>query len=114
MVDQYFKYQAVLGGTSLVNHGAMLGIGTDVRLWVFVTIFVIIVLDTIKRGFSVSDILILSGGLSNIIDRFLWGGVVDWIRLFSIWFNSADVLISLGVLLFILRTLERWRGENNQ
>ncbi len=51
----------------------------------------------------------ISGGASNILDRFLHGGVVDYIYWhygfdFPI-FNLADILIDFGIGLFILKTL---------
>lgn len=52
--------------------------------------------------------LMISGGTSNILDRFLHGGVVDYIYWhygfdFPI-FNFADILIDCGIGLFILQT----------
>lgn len=49
--------------------------------------------------------LIYAGGLSNILDRFTYGAVVDffyWHYLFDFAiFNFADVMIDLGVVLII-------------
>ena len=49
--------------------------------------------------------LIFAGGISNIIDRFVHGGVVDYVYWhykfeFAI-FNLADVLIDIGVVLIL-------------
>ncbi len=49
--------------------------------------------------------LLLAGGISNIYDRFLHGGVVDYVYWhcgfdFAI-FNLADVLIDISVVLII-------------
>jgi len=48
---------------------------------------------------------ILGGGISNLIDRLMRGGVVDFIRIFSWfpWFNLADVAITIGVIWLILK-----------
>ena len=51
----------------------------------------------------------LAGGTSNILDRFLHGGVVDYIYWhykfdFPI-FNFADIIIDCGIALFISQTL---------
>lgn len=45
--------------------------------------------------------LVIAGGVSNIVDRFLYGGVHDYIRIFM-WpiFNIADVMIVVGVILW--------------
>ena len=50
--------------------------------------------------------LILAGGMSNIYDRFIHGGVVDYIYWhcgfeFAV-FNLADILINLGVGIILL------------
>ncbi len=47
--------------------------------------------------------LILAGATSNICDRFIYGGVLDYIDL-SFWptFNLADTYISLGIIGIIL------------
>ena len=50
--------------------------------------------------------LILGGGVSNLLDRFLQKGVVDYVYWhcgfdFAI-FNFADVMIDLGVLLILI------------
>lgn len=53
------------------------------------------------------EVLVLSGAISNIIDRFYYSGVVDFILLkyksYS-WplFNIADVAIVLGVIVMVL------------
>lgn len=53
--------------------------------------------------------LILGGGCSNIFDRFIHPGVVDYI-FWHKWFefavfNFADVMINLGVVIILLQTL---------
>jgi len=51
----------------------------------------------------IGEILVLAGGISNIIDRFIYRGVIDFIVLsYNDWvfpaFNIADVAIVFGVL----------------
>ena len=50
--------------------------------------------------------LVLAGGVSNIYDRFIHGGVVDYIYWhcgfdFAV-FNFADVIIDIGVVLLLI------------
>lgn len=50
--------------------------------------------------------LIMAGGISNIFDRFIHGGVVDYIYWhcgfdFAV-FNFADVIIDIGVVLLLI------------
>lgn len=66
--------------------------------------------------------LIIGGALGNLIDRVVYGHVVDFIqvylpfiplRLFNPWpaFNVADSAITLGVILLLFETL---RGEQHE
>lgn len=53
--------------------------------------------------------MMLGGGISNVLDRFLHGGVVDYIYWhygfdFPI-FNFADIIIDCGIALFIWQAL---------
>ncbi|MEK7606721.1 MAG: signal peptidase II [Patescibacteria group bacterium] len=45
--------------------------------------------------------LILAGGLSNLVDRGLFSGVVDFIRIGNATFNIADLLIWVGIFLLL-------------
>lgn len=48
----------------------------------------------------------LVGGISNIIDRVVFGGVIDFINI-AIFpsFNFADIYISIGVLMAMFKYL---------
>ncbi len=53
------------------------------------------------------ELMVIAGSLSNIIDRFLYKGVIDFIELsYGGWhwptFNGADMLIVFGVLIMML------------
>ena len=55
--------------------------------------------------------LLMGGGISNLLDRFLHGGVVDYVYWhcgfdFAI-FNFADVMIDLGVLLILITSFQK-------
>jgi signal peptidase II len=50
--------------------------------------------------------LILTGAFSNLADRLIYGGVIDFINLFSYsTFNLADCLIITGVGLWLIKEL---------
>lgn len=65
-----------------------------------------------RLGYKVfGELLILSGAISNFIDRILYGGVVDFISLHFrhfYWptFNIADACIMLGVLIIVVMSLK--------
>lgn len=59
--------------------------------------------------------LLYAGGLSNILDRFTYGGVVDYFYWhygfeFAI-FNIADVIINLAVAIIIYKQIMQMREE---
>jgi len=59
----------------------------------------------ILKEYALALGLILGGGVSNLLDRFMHGGVVDYVYWhcgfdFAI-FNFADVMIDLGVVIIL-------------
>lgn len=91
------------------NTGTAFGIGRDSPgLWlaVSVCIFVLIVFLFIRKSRAMDAlelsgfIFIIPGALSNIIDRVIFGAVIDFIDL-KVWpvFNLSDTWITLGVII---------------
>ena len=68
--------------------------------------FMITQKDRIDIKTSTSLLLIISGGISNLIDRIFRGGVVDFIDISQVInfpkFNLADICIVVGCILFVL------------
>lgn len=58
---------------------------------------------TNKNASSFGFILVISGGIGNLIDRILYGYVIDFIKIGS-WpnFNLADSYITVGVVLIMI------------
>lgn len=73
-------------------------------LFIFAAI-VVIAIRTFRRPVWQTGalIIVLFGALSNLIDRFYYGFVVDYIDIYD-WsvFNLADVLIFAGLLMVLL------------
>lgn len=72
----------------------------------------------ILRQYSLAIALIFAGGISNIIDRFVHGGVVDYIFWhykfeFAI-FNFADIIIDLGVVIILYLSYKESKKEKTQ
>ena len=69
-----------------------------------------------QRLFCWALALILGGALGNVIDRLVWGQVIDFLDFhyhaahFAA-FNLADSAITLGAALFILDELRRVKGK---
>ncbi len=65
-----------------------------------------------RGGLIIGQLLIISGGLSNLCDRVLFGGVVDYLGLhWGEWcfplFNIADVAIDVGVVILIVQNMAK-------
>jgi signal peptidase II len=54
--------------------------------------------------------LLWAGALSNLADRFIYGHVVDWIRI-VIFMNLADLWLAVGGLMLIKHWLEAARAD---
>ena len=68
--------------------------------------------------YSLPITLLFAGGLSNILDRFTYGGVVDFLYWhygfnFAI-FNFADVMINIAVALIIFKQVKEWMNEKKK
>ena len=60
----------------------------------------------VHKKLIVGEIFIFAGAISNVIDRYVYGGVIDFIALFyGDWhfavFNVADMFIFCGVILML-------------
>ncbi len=98
--------------TYLENKGAAFGIMSNMR-WVFIVFTLIIVVILIyivlknkikNKLFIVSAILLIGGGIGNLIDRIFFGYVVDYLSLsfFSPVCNFADYCITAGTVLLVI------------
>lgn len=66
---------------------------------IVITLLVLVLLsskwiDRGKRG--IGALLLLAGGLSNLIDIIIWGGVLDPFHIHNLQFNLADIIIIMG------------------
>ena len=114
-IDQLVKWWVINFHPILIfeNHGIifgfiqnpiiiylLLGIGFLVLIW--------LVIGQNKFSFNfwkaLPIILISAGALSNILDRFYRGFVVDYFSFFGLnYFNISDIMIISGVLLYALQ-----------
>ena len=95
-IDQAVKWWWLKQGVAVVNYGVAFGLGASDMWWVVVGA-IVAYLWWSKRGWQWN--LIIGGGMSNLVDRLVRGGVVDgW------WgFNLADVVIVTGSIWLIAR-----------
>lgn len=80
---------------------------TDMIVIFILLRFLILQRDNINKATRISLILILAGGMSNLIDRIVHKGVIDFIDIsqriehFPI-FNIADIFIIIGFIMFVI------------
>ena len=100
------------------NTGAAYGLGADsilvliginLLLVIFITRFLVKNYKKLDKNLATGLLLVLSGGISNLIDRLLRGYVVDYLDVteflnFPI-FNIADSCIVIGVIIMIVTIL---------
>lgn len=71
-------------------------------------IFYLILSKKAQMGYIILLTIILFGAISNMIDRLAYGYVVDYlfVQYFTI-FNLADVAISFGAIMIIIKNLKK-------
>ena len=104
----------LLNFTYITNDGAAWGMFDDAR-WVFMSVSTVAILGMLfylYAGFSQNKVyssallLLISGGIGNMIDRTFLGYVVDFIDIRPLFkfpiFNIADCLVCIGAGILIL------------
>ncbi|MCC5832702.1 MAG: signal peptidase II [Chlamydiales bacterium] len=120
-----FDFFGIDFSISLVfNTGAAWGFFSDfqfillsIRLVAILGMFLYLFFINKNRAANIPLVLIISGALGNVIDFFLYGFVVDFLK-FDFWgyhfpvFNLADTWITIGVVWLFLAALFT-RKKNN-
>lgn len=93
----------------LENRGVSFGLGQEIGKTISIFVFAVFIFwfgyeIYIKKRYLLSLYLIALGGAGNIVCRFIWGSVWDYVcfPILPFCFNLSDVLISLGVVSYIL------------
>lgn len=90
----------------------------NILILLTLTIYVLIkIKDFYKSRYFFSIILIISGGFGNIIDRMINGYVTDYFEFAFISFpvfNFADIFITVGAFLLIVKLLIDFIKENKK
>ena len=114
--DPVYIIKGVLRFTYVENDGAAFGMLDDHR-WVFLVLSTVMIAALIyyickykptSKGVMTSLILIVGGGIGNMIDRVLLGYVIDFIDFCAfpnLWkwvFNIADSCVCVGCAMFLI------------
>lgn len=57
--------------------------------------------------------LIFAGGVSNLIDQFFVGGIIDMGKIYNLTFNVADVIVLAGIWIIINDLLKKKADKRN-
>ena len=106
---------------SLFDEGGSLGRWILVILVICVCLYLAYILasESLEKYEFIALLMILSGGLGNLIDRSFRGHVVDFIHVYyesySFYiFNLADTFITIGVIIYILNIIiPKFTGNGN-
>ena len=111
--------------THIHNFGVSFGfLSGIVSPWILICIGLLVVGFITYLMINSKDLLekwglfiIISGALSNIIDRIINGYVIDFIYLHIsnfYWpaFNFADIYISIGILMVIINIINKFKNNN--
>jgi lipoprotein signal peptidase len=102
-------------GYGSCNYGVSFGLfsGIPETVWYAVTGVILVILGVLLVYGNMPEIMrwgvyiLFAGGISNLIIRSTYGCVWDWIGLpgSGLSFNTADILIDVGIGLVLLNTL---------
>jgi signal peptidase II len=101
--------------TYVENKGAAFGMLSNAR-WIFIVFTIVVIIFLIvflfykkpkSKLINASLVLIIGGGIGNLIDRIFYGYVVDYLSLsfFSPVCNFADYCVTIGAFLLIIYLL---------
>ena len=106
-------WKNLIGWHPFKNTGAAFGISIPQPLTITISFLILFLLIYIyikspnkKTGQSLGLSLIISGAVSNLLDRIFLGYTTDYLLLFTGVMNLADILIVVGFGLFVI-TLSR-------
>jgi lipoprotein signal peptidase len=117
IVDQWTK--SIASGLT-INQGISFGLhlyGWEIFMAILLIVGLFLIWQSMERAVlrDFSFTLLLSGAVSNLIDRLLFAGVRDWLVLPGVMLhnNLADVLLVLGVFGIIVSLIYETRRQDS-
>ncbi len=124
--DDLIVWDGELRVTAVENKGASFGLFSDsfvaltVVSFITVTVLLLILIFSVKirNGWlRAALILMIAGGLGNLVDRFMFGYVRDWIYFelidFAV-FNLADSGLTVGCVLLLVFVVFFYRPDDKK
>lgn len=114
-LDRMFKTLSFSLGKSFLNSslfGIRVGGSREVEFFLILVVGAVLFLF-VKERYAVPLGLVLAGGVSNVLDRILYGGVFDYLHIESFYFNLADLFVWGGCLLLLFSSRYRTSVQSN-
>lgn len=119
IIDRLIKFYVVSGENYIINKGVALGLFGNYDFLGYLLFPVVVILLAVLwqkfKQFRLPLVLIYAGAASNLIDRLLYNGVVDYI---SIWiipvFNISDMMIVTGIVLLLVFEIKNYAKDTNR
>ena len=118
----YFVFQRILGVDVFTNEGIAFGLPMP-KLIFYIIVFLVLffLLQKFKKELKQKNFaillgltLVITGAISNLIDRIFRGFVIDYFHLFEYSvFNLADVYIVIGIIILIWLEFKKTRTGTN-
>lgn len=112
--DSFYLLKNIVGWEYFENYGIAFSLPMPKFLLISLIPLVIVslVIFLIKNKkkkflFSLSISLIIAGAVSNLIDRIIFGFVIDYFRVLTSVINIADIMIIVGGLILIVQSLKK-------
>jgi len=118
ILDRVIKFSVFSRGEYVINKGLALGMLGDHEFLMYLFLPLVIILIFILwvkfRHFRIPLALIYAGAVSNLIDRLLYNGVIDYIEvwIFPV-FNIADIMIVAGVVLLLIFEINNYAKDDH-
>ncbi len=108
IIDQTTKWLAGRFDLVRINSGVAFGLGqmadsSIIMAVMFLGLVGLVFLYRFKRPYQLGLMLILSGGMSNLIDRYYFSGVRDFLPMMWWHNNLADLAIFCGLVLSVIQ-----------
>lgn len=105
--EPFYIIPQLVGWEYFENKGVAFGIPLPQIIVIPLSIVIIIAgiyylnKTTYTKHKAIGAMFMIAGALSNLVDRFIYGFTIDYIRIITSILNCADILIIVGALLLI-------------
>lgn len=101
IIDLLLQLLLRASNIGVANRGVALGVLGAINSNYLVLLVIVVLIWTVTRFREVGVIMILGGGLVNLVNRAVFGSVWDYLKIIVIWVNISDIVITIGLLLAI-------------